>query len=465
MSQRNRAQASDAGIALRIEGRSICGERVLQISSLRESRIDCSQPGPKDSCENWETQESRSSWVRYANRKANSTAMKQGNADREELEDKSLRSQRLESIGLLASGIAHDLNNILAPMLMAASLLKDKLTEASDKAIVAMIEQGAQRGAAIIRQLLTFSRGFEYEKESTQIRYLIKEMTDLIRETFPRDIEVESRAPADLWTVSANASQIHQVLMNLCVNARDAMPNGGRLLLTAANTRLTEEHADLNPLAKPGRYVEISVADNGIGIPKEVVGRIFDPFFTTKDAGKGTGLGLSTSTAIIKNHGGFITVYSEPEKGSQFRVYLPVTDQLKTEPVRSTPNAPYGRGELVLLVDDEASIRESVRQMLEAFGYRVITAANGAEALKLFVQHRDTVRLVLTDMMMPVLNGEHMIRSLQIIEPKVRVVAMSGLDSAYFHGGHDALGVRELVPKPCNAAQLLQAIERALAVA
>jgi PAS domain S-box-containing protein len=381
------------------------------------------------------------------------------------LEEQLLRAQRLESIGMLAGGIAHDLNNILAPMLMAAGLLKEKLTEPREKTILAMIEQGAQRGAAIIRQLLTFSRGIEGPKGNVQIRHLIDEMGNIARETFPRSIEVGAKAPADLWVVKANPNQLHQVLMNLCVNARDAMPNGGRLSLTAANTRLVEEQANLNPMAKPGRYVVMTVADTGDGIPKEVIGHIFEPFFTTKGAGKGTGIGLSTVTAIVKNHGGFVTAYSEPTKGSQFKVYLPVDDELKAEPEKTAATAPHGHGERVLLVDDEAPIRESIRQMLEAHGYRVVTAANGAEALRVFVQHRDAVQLVLTDLMMPVLDGAHMIRSLRILDPKVRVVAMSGLDSALLREDFDVLGVQELVAKPCDAIELLQAMQRALATA
>ena len=380
------------------------------------------------------------------------------------IEEKFIRVQRLESIGMLAGGIAHDLNNILAPMLMAAGLLKDKLTEPRELAILTMIEQGAQRGAAIIRQLLTFSRGVESAKGNVQLRHLISEMLNIIRETFPRDIDLDSKVPVDLWVVKADPNQLNQVLMNLCVNARDAMPNGGRLSLTAANTRLTEEQANLNPLAKPGRYVVVTVADTGSGIPKEIIDRIFEPFFTTKDAGKGTGLGLSTVMGIVKNHGGFVTVYSEPARGSQFKVYLPVADEPHAEPEKTSVSAPSGHGELVLLVDDEASIRETTRQMLEAHGYRVITAANGAAALQIFVQYRDAVQLVLTDMMMPTMDGAHLIRSLRILEPSVKVVAMSGLDKAFLPEELDALGIQEVVAKPCDDIQLLQAIQHSLTI-
>jgi CheY-like chemotaxis protein len=251
--------------------------------------------------------------------------------------------------------------------------------------------------------------------------------------------------------------------MNLCVNARDAMPNGGRLSLTAANTRLTDEQANLNAMAKPGRYIVVTVADSGHGIPKEIIDRIFEPFFTTKGAEKGTGLGLSTVTGIVKSHGGFVTVYSEPEKGSRFKVYLPAADEPHTEPQEALKGAvPRGRGELILIVDDETPVRETAQQVLEAHGYRVVTAANGAAALQMFVQHRDEVQLVLTDIMMPIMGGPNLIRSLRILEPKVRVIAMSGLDSTFDREERDTLGVQEIVTKPFEAQALLSIVHRAI---
>ncbi|HMD60282.1 MAG TPA: PAS domain S-box protein [Opitutaceae bacterium] len=389
-------------------------------------------------------------------------AMLEDVTEKRKLEEQVLRAQRIESVGMLAGGIAHDLNNILAPMLMAAGLLKGKLTEPRDQAIVTIIEQGAQRGAAIIRQLLTFSRGLEGERGDVQVRHLIKDMVDIVRETFPRNVEIEPKVPTDLWVVKGNATQLHQVLMNLCLNARDAMPKGGRLIITTQNVRLTEENANLNPLAKPGRFVVVKVADTGHGIPKEIMDRIFEPFFTTKAVGQGTGLGLSTVVGIVKNHGGSVTVYSEPGKGTEFKVYLPVADSSQAAAQAPVTAAPLGRGELVLLVDDEPAIREATKQVLEKSGYRVVTAANGADALRTFVQNRDAVRLVLTDMMMPVMGGAPLIRALRIIEPKVSIVAMSGLDEAISQEDLEALNFPEFVTKPCDAGQLLHALHRAL---
>jgi PAS domain S-box-containing protein len=383
-------------------------------------------------------------------------------SDKKMLEEQFLRAQRMETIGMLAGGIAHDMNNILAPMLMAAGLLKGKVTAPRDQVIVTIIENGAQRGAAIVRQLLTFSRGLVGAKGIVQVRHLMNEIAHIMRETFPRNIEVELRAPSDLWAVNANATQLHQVLMNLCVNARDAMPNGGRLALKAANKELSETDSDMNPLANPGRYVVIKVADTGQGIPKEVMDRIFEPFFTTKGVGQGTGLGLSTVVSIVKGHGGFVTVSSEPGKGTEFSVFLPADDAHQAEPGEAVPAAPQGHGELILIVDDEASIRETARQVLEANGYRVVAAADGAEALRTFVQLRDLVKLILTDIVMPVMGGADLIRSLRILEPAVKVVVISGTEEGVSHENLESLGVREIVAKPCDAVQLLQAMHREL---
>jgi PAS domain S-box-containing protein len=389
-------------------------------------------------------------------------AMLEDITEKKKMAKQFLRAQRMESIGTLASGIAHDLNNILAPILMAAGLLKGKMTDPRDKEIVTIVENGAQRGASIIRQLLTFGRGLEGAKVNVQIRHLVNDMVHVIRETFPRNIEISSKASADLWMVNAEATQLYQVLMNLCVNARDAMPNGGKLTVSAENIRLEKEHASLNALAKPGSYVVVTVSDTGGGIPKEIINRIFEPFFTTKDVSRGTGLGLSTVMDIVKHHGGFVTVYSEPGKGTQFKVYLPASDAPQIEAAEIATFAPLGNGELILVVDDEASIREATKQMLEANQYRVLTAANGAEALRVFLEDRKSVQLVLTDIMMPTMDGAHLIRSLRTDEPHLRLVAMSGLDEGFHTEELEALGVREFLTKPFDATELLNAVHRAL---
>jgi len=385
--------------------------------------------------------------------------------ERKKLEEQFLRAQRMEAVGALAAGIAHDLNNILAPMLLAAALLKSKLSEPKDQTMASIIETGAQRGAAIIRQLLMFSRGAEGTRVNLQAGHLLTEMLQIVRETFPRNIQVELNGAGDLWTVSADATQLHQVLINLCVNARDAMPGGGKLTLSAANIRLTEDRSHFHPLARPGAYVLLTVADTGHGIPREIVDRIFDPFFTTKPLGQGTGLGLSTVMGIVKNHGGFLTVASEPGEGTTFSVYLPAVDAPELALGVPDTSAPGGHDELILLVDDEASIREAVREVLERNRYRVMSAANGEEGLQRFLEHHESVQLVLTDMMMPVMGGLDMIRSMRILQPKVKIVATSGLDTPDWRSGLTALGVTEILPKPFEPVELLQTLQRAFAPA
>jgi len=382
--------------------------------------------------------------------------------ERKELERQYLRAQRMEAIGTLASGVAHDLNNILSPMLMAAGLLRDKLPADHDREIVSLIETGTRRGADIIRQLLTFSRGIEGARVSVQPRHLIKEMLTLMRETFPRNIRLEHDVAGDLWTIMANATQIHQVLLNLCVNARDAMPTGGTLTLEAQNVTLSPDMAKLNPQAKPGNYVVLSVGDTGTGIPPDVINRIFDPFFTTKEVGKGTGLGLSSVLGIVRGHGGFVTVESEPGRGSTFRVHLPATGTLAGDGGDAAEDGPAGRGEMVLLVDDEAPIRAATQRTLEKYGYRVVTASNGADAVPLFVQHRDAIRVVVTDAMMPMMSGVEMIRALRVIEPHIRVVAATGLDHENRRAELAALGVTEILSKPYETSALLNALRRVL---
>jgi PAS domain S-box-containing protein len=380
------------------------------------------------------------------------------------LEEQFLRAQRLEAIGTLSSGIAHDLNNILAPMLMIAPLLRGKLPDAQDAELLTMIESGAQRGANIIRQLLTFSRGIDGERGVVQPRHLLKEMVALMRETFPRDITVEERIAADLWTVTADGTQIHQVLMNLCVNARDAMRNGGKLTLAAGNVTVDEMDVLKHPQAKLGAYVQLTISDSGEGIPRENIDRMFEPFFTTKEIGKGTGLGLSTVLGIVKSHAGFITVYSEPGRGSVFNVHLPADADGKEAMAATGLSVARGAGELILVVDDESPVRRATCLTLEAHNYRVLSAANGREATTLFLQHRDQLRLVLTDIMMPAMNGMALIRVLRALAPRLKIIAASGLLDPERRDELTALGVTTVLAKPFGRDETLRAIQHELAL-
>ena len=382
---------------------------------------------------------------------------------RKQLEEQFLRAQRLEAIGTLAGGIAHDLNNILAPILMVAPLLKRAEHDAHEIELLNMVEQGAQRGANIIRQLLTFSRGIDGERGPVQVRHLLREMVAIVRETFPREIAVHEKVPVNLWPITADATQIHQVLMNLCVNARDAMGHTGQLTLEAENMTVEQIDTQRFPLARPGRFIRIAVSDTGHGIPRENLDRIFEPFFTTKEFGKGTGLGLSTVLGIVKSHEGFLTVQSNVGQGSTFAVHLPAL-QGDAEAGRPSVSANVrGAQELILVVDDEEPIRHTLRLTLEARNYRVLLAADGREGVSAFMANREHIRLVLTDVMMPGMSGVAMIRAIRALAPRVPIIAASGLDDQDRRDELDALSVTTVLAKPCGPEDLLQAVRRELA--
>lgn len=376
---------------------------------------------------------------------------------KKQLEAQFLRAQRLESIGTLASGIAHDLNNVLAPILMTAQLLETQLHDARSKRLLPILVSNAKRGANLVKQVLSFTRGVEGDRTILQLKHLILEIRQVIKETFPKSIEVDCETSRNLWTVSGDATQLHQVLMNLCVNARDAMPNGGILTISAENFLVDEHYAKMHLDAKIGSYIVATVADTGIGITHEVLDRIFEPFFTTKELGKGTGLGLSTVLGIVKSHGGFINVYSEIGKGSKFEVYLPAQETAET-PEEKELELPHGSGELVLIIDDEPSIREITKTSLEAYNYKAITASDGIEAIALYAEYRDKISIVLTDMLMPSMDGITTIRTLHKINPNVKIIVISGLATSDKMNAAYDLGIKAFLSKPYTAKQLLETI-------
>lgn len=382
--------------------------------------------------------------------------------EQRQLEEQLLRSQRHEAIGNLSAGIAHDLNNILAPTLMVTSILREKLLDPHDIELLALVEQGAQRGANIIKQLLTFSRGVTGSQSLVDVRHILREMMDLMRETFPREIKVSDQFAKDLAMIAADSTQIHQVLMNLCVNARDAMPQGGRLSLSAQNVAIDAAEAKLHPPAKPGPFVVFSVADTGLGIPPEAIDRIFEPFYTTKQIGKGTGLGLSSVAGIVRSHGGYVTVFSKPGVGSLFKVHIPAVSGPSEMQTAANPDGPpRGHGQIVLVVDDEPSISVAASRTLRMHNYRVLTANNGQSALGLFLEEASNVDLLVTDLMMPVMGGIALIRSLRRLKPTLKVLAMTGLDEKDERNELATLGVTDLLTKPYSPERLLDAVRNA----
>ena len=385
-------------------------------------------------------------------------------SERKKLEHQFLRAQRMESIGTLAGGIAHDLNNILAPIMMSIELLKITSTDPDSAAILETIGRSAKRGADIVRQVLSFARGVEGERIEVQARHLLYDLENIIRDTFPKDIQQVFSVPEDVWPILGDPTQVHQILLNLCLNARDAMPQGGTLSISVKNVEMDVQALAMNPNAKAGRYVHLVVSDSGTGIPLDLLDKIFEPFFTTKELNKGTGLGLSTVMAIVKSHDGVINVYSELSKGTAFSVYLPATENgadPQNESSREV-NLPRGNGETILVVDDEASILAITKRTLEAFGYQVLSATDGAEAVAIYGEHQHEIAAVVTDMMMPIMDGTALIRILTRMNPAVRIVATSGLSANNSANGILGATTRYFLTKPYTADVLLKTMRAIL---
>ena len=384
--------------------------------------------------------------------------------ERRKLEQQFLRSQRMESIGTLAGGIAHDLNNALAPIIMSLDLLKMRFPDEESMDLLGIISSSAQRGADMVRQVLSFARGVEGRQETVQIPPLVEEIAKIANETFLKHIHIRTSLSAGLWTVIGDPTQLHQVLLNLCVNARDAMTQGGTLTITAGNACIDAHYAGLHDDAKPGNYILLQVEDTGTGMPPEVIEKIFDPFFTTKELGKGTGLGLSTSIAIVKSHHGFLRVDSTPGVGTRFKIYLPAQPGSLPETLADTAvQLPRGDGELILVVDDEPRVRQITQQTLEAFGYRVVLACDGAEAVAVYASRPTEISAVLTDMMMPVMDGPTAILVLRRLNPQLPILAASGLAAQEHVAKAASMGVKHFLPKPYTAESLLTALHGVLA--
>ena len=379
--------------------------------------------------------------------------------EKKQFETQFLRAQRLESLGTLASGIAHDLNNVLTPILAIVQLLPLRLPDINDstRQMLKSLESSAHRGAELVKQILSFARGVEGKRIHLQLHHLLLESQAIIEQTFPKAIAIRADIPSDLWSISADVTQLHQVFMNLFVNARDAMPQGGVLAIAAENQVLDALAARKHPEATAAAYVVVSVTDTGIGIAPDIMHRIFDPFFTTKEIGKGTGLGLSAVLGIVRSHGGFIDVSSELGKGSTFKVYLPASQAVDEAPVDELEPL-IGNQELILIVDDEVAICEIIKTTLESYNYRVLTASTGNEAIAIFAEQRHQIATVMMDVMMPGMDGAAILSIFKQLKPEVNAIAMSGIHSAEAIAQAEKRGFRFFLHKPFTTQDLLQSL-------
>jgi two-component system cell cycle sensor histidine kinase/response regulator CckA len=410
----------------------------------------------------------QSRWTLMRERDGRPKAILIVNADiteKKQLESQLLRGQRLESIGTLASGLAHDLNNVLAPIMMAVQFIKDNAEDEGMKACFQTLETCSRRGADIIRQVLMFARGVEGQRILINPKHLIQEMQRIARETFPRSIEVNTAIAKQPCILLGDATQIQQVIMNLCVNARDAMPHGGTLTIGLSRVELDMTGAKIHPKAKPGSYVVISVSDTGTGIPPELLDKIFDPFFTTKPLGQGTGLGLPTVLGITESHGGFVHLQSQAGCGTTFRVHIPAApgENESNERTHAPGENVKGNSELILVVDDEPAVRRLASAILNRNGYRTLTAAEGREGVALFAKQPCEIRLVVSDVMMPQMDGPAMLRELKRMQPGVKSIVITGLGEENRVAEAKAAGADVVLQKPFTADELLKDVKLLLA--
>jgi two-component system cell cycle sensor histidine kinase/response regulator CckA len=387
-------------------------------------------------------------------------------SERHLLEQQLRQAQKMEAVGRLAGGVAHDFNNLLMVIKGHTELLMNALPPADPMSRkISQIDRAADRAAALTKQLLAFSRMQVLQPRVMNLNGVVEDMGKLLPRLIGEDVELGIRMAQDLGKIRADASQMEQIIMNLAVNARDAMPTGGRLIIETSNADLDRTYNTTHPIVKPGRYVLLAVSDTGTGMDAETQAHIFEPFFTTKEPGKGTGLGLATVYGVVKQSGGFIWVYSELGKGTSFKIYLPRVDQ--PEDKGSLPlafsEAPRGT-ETILLAEDEQDVREVAREFLESGGYTVIEAHNGAEALRLAAEHKTTVDLLVTDMVMPGMTGKELAGRLQHQHLGLGVIYMSGYSEQTAVETTQVDASMRLLTKPFSRGSILRAVREALNV-
>lgn len=382
-------------------------------------------------------------------------------------EVKSLKSQveratRMETIGALASGIAHDINNLLSPMVLGASMLKGQVKDPNELKVLTLIETNCKRASDILKNLLGYARAMPGHKFVINPKHIIREVLAMIEASFPKSITIKSNIPKNLWNIYADPTQLHEVILNMAINARDAMPEGGTLEIMAKNITLDEVMVSIEPKAKCGPYVVISIADTGTGMPPEIIDKIFDPFFTTKAPGVGTGLGLSTSKGIVEEHGGFIKVKSTVGKGSTFEVWLPARPEAKEVVEEKQKFIYHGNGETVLVIDDEIPVLETTKTVLEKNGYKVIPANGGIKAVGAIANNRSLIKAALCDIDMPQMDGVSTIQALLVYEPALPIIVMTGLLSPAQESKIQKVKYYTLVKKPFSTEEILEIVYRAV---
>ena len=393
----------------------------------------------------------------------NYVAVKRDITHETQLQQQLLQAQKMEAIGTLAGGVAHDFNNLLQVVLgYSEILLKGKQEGDQDYAGIKKISLAGERGADLVQSLLTLSRKVEPQLHPSNLNHEILQVQKLLSRTIPKTIKIDLHLSGDLELVQADPSQVGQILMNLGVNARDAMPDGGTLTVETANIELDEDYCATHLEVKPGGYVVLSVSDSGHGMGKETLSHIFEPFFTTKEPGKGTGLGLATVYGIVKQHGGHILCYSEPGHGTTFKIYLPsiqTEEDLETPPIET---AIPGGTETILLVEDEEVLRELGTEILIGFGYEVITAGNGREALDIYQTDGKRIALVILDLIMPEMDGKQCLKEILGVNPKARILIASGYSENGPITRTSLAGAMGFVEKPYNMRKLLETIREVL---
>jgi nitrogen-specific signal transduction histidine kinase/ActR/RegA family two-component response regulator len=382
--------------------------------------------------------------------------------ERRMLEAQLRQAQKMESVGRLAGGVAHDFNNMLGVILGYSEVLEDRLEQNPElRKHAEQIKKAGLHAASLTRQLLAFSRQQVLEPKVLNLNTVVAEMEKMLRRVIGEDIELATALDPQLGQVKADEGQIGQVIMNLAVNARDAMPDGGKLIIETRNMELDEEYALRHPPTVPGNYVMLVMTDTGIGMDIQTQAHIFEPFFTTKELGKGTGLGLATVYGVIKQSGGHIWVYSEPELGSTFTIYLPRVEQTveRKRTCDLATDSLHG-SETVLLVEDEESLRTLTRTLLEQSGYTVLEAKGGSQAIEIARQHRGPIHLLLTDMVMPGMVGHEVADEVAPIRPEMRVIYMSGYVGFTPRGVLDS--DESFLPKPFTQDTLLRKVHEVL---